>query len=84
MGKFSLKNEVFFRIEITNERTQHHTQLILSLCIAANSTRLGKSVVERFYHLPENQDNRKTNSSMNMKVGDIIQYYTCKILDVLD
>ena len=35
-------------------------------------------------HLPENQYNWKTNSGMNVKVGDIIQYYAYKILDVLD
>ena len=36
------------------------------------------------YHLPENQCNWKTNTSMNMKVGEINQYYAYKILDVLD
>ena len=36
------------------------------------------------YHLLENQYNWKTISSMNMKVGDIIQYYAYKILDALD
>ena len=35
-------------------------------------------------HLPENRYNWKTNSGMNVKVGDIIQYYAQKILDVLD
>ena len=35
-------------------------------------------------HLPENRYNWKTNSGMNVKVGDIIQYYAYKILDVLD
>ena len=35
-------------------------------------------------HLPETRYNWKTNSGMNVKVGDIIQYYAYKILDVLD
>ena len=35
-------------------------------------------------HLPENRYNWKTNSGMNVKVGDIIQCYAYKIADVLD
>ena len=35
-------------------------------------------------HLPENRYDWKTKSGMNVKVGDIIQYYAHKITDVLD
>ena len=31
MGKFVFKNELFFRIEITNERIQHHTQNLIDI-----------------------------------------------------
>ena len=34
-------------------------------------------------HLPEKQYNWKTNNSINMKVGNIIQYYAYKILGCL-
>ena len=35
-------------------------------------------------HLPENRYNWKTNNNMNVKVGDTIQYYAYKKIDVLD
>ena len=54
---------------------------IFKVRITAKSARLDKSVERPSKnHLPKNQYNWKTNSSMNMKVGDIIHYYSLFII----
>ena len=68
--KFGSKERGFGKSELT----------FLRLRIIAKSAILGKSIEK----LPENRYDRKTNSGMNLKVSDIIQYYAYKIIDVLD
>ena len=60
------------------------TQIYSSGCALLQNLPDWANQLRGSYHLPENQYNWKTNSSMNMKVGDIIQYYAYKISDVLD
>ena len=61
-----------------------HDRTSLRLRIIAKSAIIGQISWEAPTHLPENQCNWKTNSIMNMKVSDIIQYYAYKTLDILD
>ena len=73
--------KVLGAVKVIKDQIQYRSQSLLNLL--QNPPDWGKSV-ESLLPSERNQYNWKTNSSMNMKVDDIIQYYAYKILDVLD